>query len=202
VKRADRDVVYALFGRCYSRVAEIGRRKLGGMPRRGFDEDDVANSAFREFLGRAAEGSFKKLENREDVWQVLTLLVGDKIGDRLRHERRKKRGGGEPDVPLEGVAEAISQLDDPAVEAEINDARRIFLAELPSDDHRKVVELLAEGRTHEEIAKTLNLSVRTVDRRVEDVRVALPRILGINAPKKKSSGQRLDQWEASGEHDA
>jgi RNA polymerase sigma factor (sigma-70 family) len=201
VKRTDREAVHTLFDRCYNRVVAISLRKLGGAARRGFDQDDVANSAFREFLSRAAAGDFKKLENREDVWQVLTLLVGDKIGDRLRHEGRMKRGGGEPDVPLKEIAEAISKLDGPSLEAEINDARQVFLANLPSDDHRRVAELLAEGRTHEEIAQVLNLSVRTVDRRVEDIRAALPRILGIAAPKKKSSGQRLSQEAASHEHD-
>lgn len=202
VRRADRDAVCALFDRCYSRVAAIGRGKLGGVHRRGFNEDDVANSAFREFLDRVAAGDFPKLENREDVWQILTLLVGDKVRDRLQHEGRLKRGGGNPGAPLEEVAEVVSKLDSPALVVEINDAKKHLLEKLPSDDHRRVIELLAEGRTHEEIAETLDLSVRTVDRRVKDVRVALPRILGIDAPKKKSSGQRLDQGEASDELDA
>jgi RNA polymerase sigma factor (sigma-70 family) len=195
IKRQDTAAVAALFAKCYGRVTVIACGKLAGKPQRGFDADDVANSAFHEFLSRATDGTFKKLENREDVWQVLTLLVADKIRGHLRHERRKKRGGGKPDVVLEDVAEAVSKLDDPSLEAEIRDAKATFLAKLPSDEHRRVVELLAEGRTHEEIAAALNLSVRTVDRRVEDVRVALPRILGIDAPNKRSSGKRLSQGE-------
>jgi RNA polymerase sigma factor (sigma-70 family) len=202
VKGADRDAVDALFNRFYDRIAAISLKKLGGAPRRRFDQDDVANSAFREFLSRAAAGNFKKLENREDVWQVLTLLVGDKISDRLRHDGRKKRGRGEPDVPLQDVAEAFSKVDDPSLEAEFNDAMQFLLAKLPNEDHRRVVELLLEERTHEEIAKMLNLSVRTVDRRIEDIRVALLSVLGIDAPKKKSSGQRFGQEEASDEHGA
>ena len=39
-----------------SRVAAIALKNLVGTPRRAFDEDDVANSAFREFLSRAAAG--------------------------------------------------------------------------------------------------------------------------------------------------
>jgi RNA polymerase sigma factor (sigma-70 family) len=191
VKRADRAAVHAFFEKCYSRIVAVGLKKLGGTPRRGFDEDDVANSAFREFLQRAAEGRFNKLENRQDLWQVMALLVGDKIGDRFRHEGRLKRGGGEPGVSLEDVAEAVAKLDDPSLEVEIDDAKEVFLSKLPSDDHRRVVKLLAEGRTHEEIAEVLNLSVRTVDRRIEDIRLALPKILGIDAPEKKSTGQLL-----------
>ena len=185
VKRADRAAVHALFEKTYSRVVAIGLKKLGGIRQRGLDQDDVANSAFREFLNRAAEGRFKKLENREDVWQVLALLVGDKIGDGLRHEGRMKRGAGESCMPLEDVTEVVSKLDDPSLEAEINDAKRVFLEKLPSGDHRRVVELLADGRTHEEIADTLNLSVRTVDRRAEDIRLALLKIFGGRSPEKE-----------------
>src|SRR5437870_1896811 len=91
VKQAENDAVRALFDRCYRQVVQIAQRKLP--KHRGFDEDDVANSAFREFLDRAAAGSFPRLENREDVWQILTMLVVDKVIERLRHELAKKRGG-------------------------------------------------------------------------------------------------------------
>jgi RNA polymerase sigma factor (sigma-70 family) len=202
VKQADCAAIHAMFAKCYSRVVAIGHERLKRTPHRVFDQDDVANSAFREFLNRAAKGRFKKLENREDVWQVLTLLVGDKIADNLRHEGRKKRGGAEPKVELKDVAEAVAALDDPSLEAEINDTRRFLLKELPSDDHRRVVELLDEGWTHEEIAAKLGLSVRTVDRRIEDVRLALPRILGIDASNKNSSGQRPSHEANPHEHDA
>lgn len=190
VKQADCDAVHALFTRCYNRLADISDKKLGGARRRSFDHDDVANSAFCDFLTRAATGDFRRLKNREDVWQILTLLVGDKIRDHLRHEGRAKRGGGEPGVPLEDIAEAVAALDEPSLDVEITDAKQFFLEKLPSDDHREVVELLAEGQTHEEIALKLGLSLRTVDRRIEDIRLAIPNILGINAPPKKSSGQR------------
>ena len=199
VKRADTDAIYALFDRCYRRVVAISRRRLDGVPCCGFDQDDVANSAFREFLDRAAVRKFKKLENRQDVWQILAMLVGDKIGDRLQYQGRKKRGEGRPDVNLDNVVQIISKLDDPALEAEINDAKRVFLEKLPSDDHRGVIELLAEGQTHEEIAQALNLTLRTVDRRLEDIRLDMPKILGIDPPKKKSSGQRRSQQQASDE---
>ena len=151
-------------------------------------EDDVANSAFREFLNRGAEGRFKKLENREDVWQVLALLVGDKIGDGLRHEGRMKRGAGESCMPLEDVTEVVSKLDDPSLEAEINDAKRVFLEKLPSGDHRRVVELLAEtGGRAEEIADTLNLDIVSA-RLIAELRIfasALLKILGSRSPEKE-----------------
>jgi hypothetical protein len=92
VKQADHAAISALFARCYGRVIRIAQRMLRGKPQRGFDEEDLAISAFREFLDRAAKREFRQLENREDVWQILALLVVDKVRDRLRGERAKKRG--------------------------------------------------------------------------------------------------------------
>jgi len=184
VKKADEEAVCAFFARCYGRVAAIGRRKLVGKPQRAFDADDVANSAFREFLGRAAAGRFRKLENREDVWQILTLLVGDKISKYLRTGGAQKRGGGVPDVTIEHVQHAIRDLADVALEVQLADAKCVFLRTLPSDDHRRVFELLEEGHTQAEIAETLGVSLRSVARRLDVIRSILPRVLGITEPAR------------------
>ncbi len=186
VKKADEEAVHDLFLRCYSRVAEIGRRKLVNKPtRRGFDEDDAANSAFIQFLKEAKDGKFEmKLENREDFWQIVTVLVADNIAKRLRSERAKKRGGeAAAAVTVDQVPQAICDLEDPTLETEIADAKAVFLSRLPSHEHREVVEFMSAGLTQEQIAAELNLSVRTVARRLDDIGAALPRILDVPDPR-------------------
>lgn len=94
VKNAEEAAVVDLFVRYYARVVDVARRKLDGMPQRGFDADDVAASAFRDFLHSAAKGKFPTLESREDVHKLLVVLVVQKKKRYLRKERAKKRGGG------------------------------------------------------------------------------------------------------------
>ena len=103
VKQADEDAVRELFDRCYSRVVRLAKRKLRDKSYGGFNEEDPALAAFHTFLDRAATGKYKQLECREDVWQLLALLLGSKIKDRLRHERAKKRGGGKPDLTIDDL---------------------------------------------------------------------------------------------------
>ena len=170
VKQADKDARRALFEKCYKRVAGIGRDRLKGKPHRGFNTDDVAISAFGKFLDRAAAGKLQELRNRDDVWQIMTLFVVDKISERLRRERRQRRGGGVLELTIDDLKQEISGLEDPALDAEIADAKVKFLAELPDDQHREVFALLAQGYTRAEIAETLKVSLRTVDRRLENIR--------------------------------
>ena len=185
LKKADEKAIRAIFDRCYGRVAAIGSNKLKGKPQRGFDADDVANSAFREFLSRAADDKFLGLKNREDLWQILTRLVMDKIWKRLREERAMKRGGGVPDVSLDEFKQSFWELDEQKLDLEIADERMAFRSKLVDDDLRRVVDLLADGLTHKEIADSLGLSVRTIDRRFKDICAELPRILGVTYPPRK-----------------
>ena len=53
------------------RLFLLARRKLGIMPRRAADEEDVVLSAFNSFCQAAAVGRFPQLHDRHDLWRVL-----------------------------------------------------------------------------------------------------------------------------------
>ncbi len=56
-------------------LPEAGQRRVGrwrrSVSRRVSDEEDVALSAFESFYRRAERDQFPKLEDREDLWQLL-----------------------------------------------------------------------------------------------------------------------------------
>jgi len=187
LRESDEDAARELFERCYERLSRQSRNRLGNAPARTFDESDIANSAINEFFERVARNDFKKLENREDVWQILAVLVRDKIAARLKHENRQKRGGGWERTTLDAVSDELKGLDDPAIQAMGDEVLAEFKSRLLSDDHREIVDLLLAGLTHQEIADRLGKSLRTIDRRIEGIREAVPRILGIQIPKQKTN---------------
>ena len=49
------------------------------------------SSAFDSFCRRAERGQFPRLEDREDLWQVLFVLTVRKAIDHARHESRAIR---------------------------------------------------------------------------------------------------------------
>ena len=176
VKQADEAAVRELFDRCYSRVVRLAKRKLRDKSYGGFNEEDPALAAFHTFLDRAATGKYKQLECREDVWQLLALLLGSKIKDRLRHERAKKRGGGKPDLTIDDLQQEICNLSDPALLAECNDVKNRIFAELEDNEYRRVLELLEDGLTRKQIADELVVSLSTIDRRLRVIRNVILRL--------------------------
>jgi hypothetical protein len=58
------------------------------------DEEDVALSAFDSFCRGAEKGRFPRLQDCDDLWQLLFMITTRKAADLVEHERRQKRGGG------------------------------------------------------------------------------------------------------------
>src|SRR5262245_52631875 len=93
-----------LWERYFRRLVELARSRLRGGPRAAADEEDVALSAFDSFCRGAEKGRFPQLHDRDDLWGLLVLITAHKALDRLRHERRQKRGGSRVEAArLEGV---------------------------------------------------------------------------------------------------
>ena len=75
---------------------------VGGLPAPGFlaprecaaDEEDVALSAFESLYQRAERGQFPRLNDRDDLWQLLAVITVRKAIDHVRHEGRPTRGPG------------------------------------------------------------------------------------------------------------
>jgi DNA-directed RNA polymerase specialized sigma24 family protein len=155
-----------LWQRYFGRLVELARRRLQGAPRRAADEEDVALSAFDSFCRGAAAGRFPRLDDRDDLWQVLVLVTARKAIDLVHHERRRKRGGGR--VLDEGAGapvldQIVGREPSPAFVAELAEelGRRVAA---PDAQLRAIALLKLEGYTSEEIGERLGCAVRTVRR--------------------------------------
>jgi hypothetical protein len=95
LKNGERAAVQRLWERYFRRLVGLVRTKLRSAPRSlAADEEDVALSAFDSFCRHAEEGRFPRLQDRDDLWQVLVLVAVRKAANLVIHERRQKRGGG------------------------------------------------------------------------------------------------------------
>ena len=90
LKAGDQQAAQNLWERYVQRLLELARRKLGHAPRRAADEDDVVQSAFANLFLGVREGRFPKLDDRQDLWQVLVLLTDRRVTDQLRRAGRRR----------------------------------------------------------------------------------------------------------------
>src|SRR5438105_6152844 len=146
----------------FQKMVELARRKLGGVPRRVADEEDVALSAFKSFCLGARAGRFPQLGDRNSLWPLLVAITAHKAVDVMRHERRLKRGGplakGAPGLLADAEAElaqAIGPGPTPEFALQVAEECERLLDLLGDDGLRTIALWKMEGYTVEEIAGRL-----------------------------------------------
>jgi DNA-directed RNA polymerase specialized sigma24 family protein len=164
-----------LWERYFTRLVERARKRLVAVRTRAADEEDVALSAFDSFCRAAALGRFPRLEDRNDLWQLLLVLADRKAHDVAAHERRQKRGGGRVlDEAALGdgapLAHLVGPEPTPEFAAQLAEECGRLLAALGDADLRRVAVRKMEGCTLEEIAAEMGLVPRTVQRRLQLIR--------------------------------
>jgi DNA-directed RNA polymerase specialized sigma24 family protein len=171
LQAGDAAAAQQLWQRYVERLIRLAGRKLGDLPRRVEDEEDVVLSAFHDFLRGVEEGRFTQLDDREDLWQVLVMLT-----------ERKAIGGGQvrgesvlaADFPLSSAAPGIGQLPGcdptPQFAAQVQEEFSRLYRLLEDDTLRQIARGKLEGYTNAELAARLGLSLRAVERKLQLIR--------------------------------
>jgi RNA polymerase sigma factor (sigma-70 family) len=169
-----------IWERYFERLVRVASRQLGSAPRRIADEEDVAVSVFNTLCKGAAEGRFDKLQDRDDLWKLLTAIAGMKTVDQIRRQTAKKRGGedvrGESIIAGAGASQIggfdqfIHEEPTPEFLALMDEQQQAMFRALPDDSQRNVARLRFEGYSNEEIAEQLGTSLRSVERKLKVIR--------------------------------
>jgi DNA-directed RNA polymerase specialized sigma24 family protein len=175
LKNGDPAAAQKLWEGYFQRMVELARFRLQGMPRRAADEEDVALSAFDSFCRGAGAGRYPQLGDRNSLWPLLVAITGHKAIDRMRHERRLKRGGpapgpGSPAELEADLAQVIGREPTPDFALQVAEECQRLLDRLGDEVLRSVALWKMEGDTVEEIAARLGCVPRTVERKLRMIR--------------------------------
>jgi len=167
-----------LWRRYFERLVALARKKLSRRARRVADEEDVALSALHSLCAGAAQGRFHVLSDRDSLWRLLVMLTARKAADQLQHQNRQKRGGGKVrgDSVLEAGADSIGwaqvagSTPTPEFVAQMHEEIQRRLDQLGDDSLREVALLTLEGWTNDEMAKKMDRSTRSIERKLTAIR--------------------------------
>jgi DNA-directed RNA polymerase specialized sigma24 family protein len=168
-----------LWQHCFEQLRRVAHQRLTARARRTGDGEDVALSAMNSFFDRAREGRFPQLDDRHDLWKILTTLTIRKVNERNKREGRQKRGGGEvrgeslfggPEKARDGLAQLAVEITTPEIAATFNDELHTRLEQLGDVTLARIACWKMEGYSHSEIADNLQCTVRTVERKLERIR--------------------------------
>ena len=177
----DQVAAQQIWERFLGRLIRLADRKLQGTRRRSADEEDLVQIAFAQFFRQIERGRFSKLNDRNDLWQVLAMLVERRAIDQIRRNNTQKSGGGELRgesifvVPGEKDAAGIAGTPDkfyptPKMAEELTEVFRELFHDLDDGELRHIALLKMEGYTNREIAEMLSTSMRTIERRLDQIR--------------------------------
>jgi DNA-directed RNA polymerase specialized sigma24 family protein len=170
LRAGDEQAAQRLWEAYFQRLVGLARARLASRPRGPVDEEDVALNAFDTFCRGVQEGRFPRLADRHDLWQVLVMLTARKAVDAARRERAAKRGGQAAADDGRLMEELIGPEPTPSFAAGVADELRRLL-DMLDDDLRPVALLKLEGLTNPEIARQLNRSRATVERKLKLIRL-------------------------------
>jgi RNA polymerase sigma factor (sigma-70 family) len=181
LKCGNTEAARLIWERYIQKLLQLARGKLGDQPRRFADEEDVAQSAFASFFQAAEQGRFPRLDDRNDLWQLLLMITERKAIDLFHHEQRAKRGGGRlldeaalahPDgaSSCQDLGEILALEPTPAFAAEVAENLTRLLNKLRDDELRQIALRKMDGYTNEEIANQLDMALATVERRLRLIR--------------------------------
>lgn len=187
MKNGNAEAAQKLWEHYVRRINGLAKRRFGGHPKRTADEEDIAQSVFRSLFLGAADGAFPELIDRNDLWPLLARITNRKVVDHIRRETREKRGGGDvrgesafaavDGEPAGGLDEIASDVESPEFAARMNEECERLLQALPDDTYRFVVWKRLEGCTNAEIAAELGVTKRSVERKLQNTRELLGRML-------------------------
>lgn len=178
LKDGDEKAAGQLWDRYFDRLVQLARSKLGTSPKQVADEEDVASSVFRCLCEGAARGAYHPLADREDLWRLVITITAHKAIDQHRRLTPLKRGGGqvrcEVDLAKQSGQFVLDQINngDPSPEfvIQMNDEFQALMAKLPSDVLRNIAIWKMEGYTNAAIAEKLDLTTRSVERKLRRIR--------------------------------
>lgn len=167
-----------IWERYFEQLLTVAGKRLAPARRGCVDEEDVVLEAFDSFFRGVRAGQFSRLENREDLWQILGVLTARKAVNAAKKEGRLKRGGGKARVAhnphdsrdmMEAAIPASAELSPDLAAIATEEVQRL-LRDLGDDQLRDVAVWRMEGYTNAEIAERIGRKERTVERKLNVIR--------------------------------
>jgi RNA polymerase sigma factor (sigma-70 family) len=167
LKAGDSVAAQELWNRYFEQLVVVAQSRLRSLagPVAG---EDVALSALKSVMLGVKANRFPDLTDRAGLWPLLVTITARKSIDEVRRQRAQKRRGTH--IPVDEVREVVGSEPSPAFAFEVASELERRLGNLGDDSLRVVALRKLEGYTHEDIAKELNCSIRTVIRKLDRIR--------------------------------
>lgn len=175
----DQDAMRRIWEHYYSGIVAFANQRLVEKLKRVVDGDDLAQSAFKSCFRAIQEGRASNLQDRDNLWALLTTITARKVINANVHFHTEKEGAGK--VGGESVFEVFPDMSTPGIQAVPDKCRPVEMAialteqtelllDSVDEDTRQVTILHLQGYKDREISDTLGFSIAKVERKLKKIR--------------------------------
>ena len=168
------DEIWRLY---FQRLLPVARAKLTKVRDPSVDEEDVLVSVFDRFFRAVSEGRFAKLNDRDDLWQILLMLTERNVSDQRRRSTTEKRGRDRvvnqsnlANLDMQQLRELADREPTPDQVVAFNEHLSVCLCSLDDMSTREVAIMKLEGLSNQEIGEKLEISLSSVERKLRVIR--------------------------------
>lgn len=167
--KADHDgAAQELWNRYFSQLVAVAHRRLQGAGRES-DEEDVALSALKSAMLGVQHDRFPRLNDRTELWPLLVTLTARKAVDAIRRQSALKRKAA-ASLEVDQWRQVIGDEPSPDFALRVAESLEAIVQSLGDPALRLIAQRKLEGYDNEEIARELNVSSRTVVRKLARIR--------------------------------
>jgi RNA polymerase sigma-70 factor (ECF subfamily) len=161
--------LYQLYGH---HILHVVRRKLHAKLRPKFDSIDFVQDVWASFF--ADQLRQRTFSTPEELIAFLASVARHKVVDAFRQRMQRRKYNITREHSLDGSAafqvEKLIGPDPTASQVAVAKEAYDKMTNGQPDRYRRIVELLRQGHSHEEIADTLGLNEKTIRRLVEQLK--------------------------------
>ena len=170
VARRDADATDQLWDLVNQRLTGLARRQVFRV-HRTFDEDDVVIIVFTSLCRWLVAGNHHGIQRLEHLENHLAVMTARTVVDLYRYETRHCRGGKAEFCNDTNIDRVVDSTPGPSCMVTYRDQCSQFLAILGKDSPLgQLLMARLDGHNHEELAVLFDCSVRTIERRMADIR--------------------------------
>ncbi len=169
-----------LWERFYVRLKYLIKERLRDQLRPVADEEDVALESLAEMFRGLLEGKYPSLDSRDAFWRLLVTVASRNVIDEINRENRQKRGSGRVyhesafESRSENSAALFEQIASstqaPDVQMMVAEQCTLLLESLIDKSLQAIAVMKTSGATNQEIADTLGIGLRSVERKLAEIR--------------------------------
>lgn len=180
LSHGDQAAARQLWDRYSAALIRLAQRRFPGAVTAAADEEDLVQSVFQTLWTGAAAGRWDTVKDRTELWWLLLAITRRKAMNRHAYNMRQKRGAGQSTLSLtdtvsgDSSATPLDQVVDEQPPAELllmlEEEQQRLLGCLRDDVLRSIAVMKLEGASHEQIAQKLDVTPRTVIRKLNLIR--------------------------------